>query len=68
MSYLIPDDPVVHHMEQTGLPPWNDGKEPKCPICGEGCDTFYRNSEGDVVGCEKCLTPYDAWEAIDYDV
>lgn len=61
------DDPIIESLERTGLPPWNDGKEPSCPVCGEPCDTLYRNKDGDVVGCEECLTAFDAWEVLDYD-
>lgn len=61
------DDPIIRALERTGLPPWNDGREPRCPVCGESCDTIYRNAEGDVVGCNECLTAFDAWEALDYE-
>jgi len=61
----IPDDPAISCAEQTGYPSWNDGREPKCPVCGESCDTIYRNAEGDVVGCDNCITAYDAWEELD---
>ena len=39
------DDPIIRAREATGLPPWNDGREPRCPVCGESCDTIYRNAE-----------------------
>ena len=58
------DDPIVASLMATGLPPWNDGREPKCPVCGESCDTIYRNDEGDIGGCDGCLTAYDAWEVL----
>ena len=59
---LIPDDPIIRCIEQTGYPPWISDKEPVCPVCHEGCDTFYRDDSGDIVGCNNCLTAYDAWE------
>lgn len=58
----IPDHPVIRNMERTGYP---DGKEPAypiCPICGEECETIYRNKYLDVVGCEECVSTIDAWD------
>ena len=42
-----------------------DGKKPKwpiCPVCGEECDTVYRNKNHEIVGCEECTSWGDAWE------
>lgn len=64
---MLRDDPIIRSLEETGLAPWQKDKEPFCPVCGETCDTIYRNQEGDVVGCNECLTAYDAWELIDDD-
>lgn len=58
------DNPIIRNMERTGYP---DGKEPQysiCPICGEECDTLYRNKYLDIVGCEECVTTI---AACDYD-
>ena len=63
MSYSIPDHPAIRNAERTGYP---DGKEPEyphCPICGEECDTVYKDNSGDIVGCEECISTSDAWEA-----
>lgn len=60
--YDIPDHPVIQNMERTGYP---DGKEPNfphCPVCGNECDTVYRNIDGEVVGCDVCLEVNEAWE------
>lgn len=60
----IPDHPVIRCMERTGYP---DGKEPQyphCPICDCETDTFYKNKDGDIVGCDECVTAVDAWEVI----
>lgn len=35
---------------------------PICPVCGEECDTVYRDRCGDYVGCEHCVESKDAWE------
>ena len=58
----IVDHPIVESLDKTGLPPWDDGKAPTCPVCGEECDTLYYSKDGDVVGCNECLTAYDAWD------
>lgn len=59
---MVRDDPIVESLDKTGLPPWNDGKVPVCPVCGNECDTLYYNNNGDVVGCDECVTAYDAWD------
>jgi len=42
-------------------PPPEDWREmPICPICGEPCDTVYRNIWGGIVGCDDCITKQDA--------
>lgn len=59
---MIPDHPVIRNCERTGYP---DGKIPKwpiCPMCGEECDTVYRNKNLEIVGCEGCISWVDAWE------
>ena len=60
------DDPIVESLDKTGLPPWDDGKYPICPVCFSECDTFYYGKDGDVVGCDECVKAYDAWEMM-YD-
>jgi len=58
----IPEDPIIRNMERTGYP---DGKEPsfpRCPVCGEETDTFYKNNDGDIVGCDNCISTVDAWD------
>ena len=66
----IPDAPWIRECEATGHSTygyWNSPppeREPVCPVCGESCDTFYRDKAGDVVGCENCVTSYDAWEEL----
>lgn len=62
-----PDDPIIRNMESTGYP---DGKEPKypvCPVCGATADTFYKNAEGEILGCDECIYPSDAWETVPDD-
>lgn len=35
---------------------------PVCPVCGEETDTYYKNKDGVIVGCEFCIDAVDAWE------
>ena len=35
---------------------------PVCPVCGEETDTYYKNKDGVIVGCEFCIETVDAWE------
>ena len=35
---------------------------PRCPVCGEETDTFYKDKYGAVVGCDNCVSTADAWE------
>ena len=65
MNYDLPDHPVVQNMERTGYP---DGKEPhypRCPICGEECETIYKDRYGAYVGCDVCMETKNAWEVED---
>ena len=58
----IPDHPVIRNMERTGYP---DGKEPAypiCPICGEECETIYKNKDHEIVGCDECIRTIEAWD------
>lgn len=35
---------------------------PRCPVCGEETDTFFRNKYFDIIGCDECLKTVDAWD------
>lgn len=37
---------------------------PRCPVCGEECETVYVDRANAVVGCNECIEAYDAlfWE------
>ena len=58
----LPDDPIILKCELTGYPDWKYSEFPICPICGKECDTVYRNSNREIVGCTECVTTDDAWE------
>lgn len=62
MSYLIPDDPIIRNMERTGYPDGKEPQQPICPVCGEVCETVYRESGTDkIIGCNECICSDDAW-------
>lgn len=43
-----------------------DPPEPKqypvCPLCDAECQTIYHSCDGDILGCEHCVSSVDAWE------
>lgn len=39
---------------------------PICPVCGRETDTFYKDKDGDIVGCDECIRSVDAWEEKPY--
>lgn len=54
--------PVITAMERTG---YLDGKEPchpRCPTCGEACETMFKDRYGTYIGCDVCVETEDAWE------
>lgn len=62
----IPDHPDIREAEAYGMPPYDDGPEPTCPICGAECETIYVDKHGDEVGCDKCISTVSAsdWQQI----
>lgn len=58
----IPDHPVIRNMERTGYPDGKEPEYPRCPVCGEECEIFYRDKYLDVVGCDECISTVDAWD------
>ena len=38
---------------------------PICPICGQECETIYRDRDYEIFGCDECVKTYDAWEVED---
>jgi hypothetical protein len=61
----VPDHPVIRNMERTGHPYGKEPETPRCPVCRSETDTLYRNDNFDIVGCDECLTAYDAWELME---
>ena len=60
--YDIPDHPVIRNMERTGYPGGKDPVYPRCPVCGEECETIYKDRFGRCVGCDVCMETKDAWD------
>ena len=36
-----------------------------CPICGEEIEDLYINNDGEIVGCEMCITEKKAWDVLE---
>ena len=52
----------------TGYPRNAPAALPLCPVCGEECETIYSRYDGEVVGCESCITTMfstDWWDAVE---
>lgn len=54
------EHPDVERALRTGYP--RDTEFPRCPVCGNECDTVYRDIYGDVFACDECVTSKSAWE------
>lgn len=35
---------------------------PRCPVCGEETDSFYKDKWGNIVGCQECVQEVTSWE------
>ena len=38
---------------------------PRCPVCGEECETFYI-CDDEIIGCDRCTETVDAIDYTDY--
>ena len=47
---------------ERALEPMPEQPRPRCPWCGEECETLYRDRFGGVFGCENCVDTLDAYE------
>ena len=52
------------HIPEPPLEPPEE-MHPRCPVCGEECDTYYKNKHGEILGCESCIDMKDAWEEME---
>ena len=57
------DAPDIRMTEETGYP--TQARWPRCPVCGEECETLYKDQYGEVFGCDQCVETVNAWEAED---
>lgn len=62
MNRDVQDHPVIRNLERTGHPDGQIPKYPICPVCGAECETVQRDKDMEIVGCDVCLDPQDAWE------
>lgn len=51
----------VERTLKTGYPN-GDPEYPHCPICGFECETTFYNLEGEILGCDNCVSMKDAWK------
>ena len=49
-------------IKEPPISPPEPTNPPCCPICGEETDTYFRDYYGDIVGCDSCVKPVDAWD------
>ena len=61
MMANIPDHPDIRKMERDGVPA---AEVICCPVCGEETDEFYKNRQGEIVGCFNCITAVNPWEEV----
>lgn len=54
--------PDITACERWGYP--RQVKYPVCPVCDAETDTFYRDRDGEICGCDNCVKAVDAWEVI----
>ena len=45
--------------DEHGYEPPSD-TEVVCPVCGQDCRWFYRNFNGEILGCEECVEEVSA--------
>lgn len=57
----IPDHPSIRNAEWTGYSGSREADYPICPVCGESCETMYKDRYGAYVGCDVCMEAKDAW-------
>ena len=46
------------------LEPPEPDAPPRCPVCGEECETFYI-CDDEVIGCDRCVATADALDYAD---
>lgn len=54
------EHPDIARTIATGYPQ-GEPNYPHCPRCGAECDEIYFDEDGDIVGCDECVTSKSAW-------
>lgn len=49
-------------IKEPPIQPPEPTKPPCCPVCMQETDTFFRDYWNEIVGCDNCITPVDAWD------
>lgn len=57
----FPDHPAIANALETGYPTERT-RLPHCPMCGEECETMYKDRFGAYIGCDVCVKAKNAWE------
>lgn len=59
----------MRRMIENGMVLYTEAKKkaPVCPVCGEECESIYKDRWGNICGCENCVEKMDAWEEMDHD-
>lgn len=50
------------HLGLVDFPDPPEQPMPRCPVCGEECETVYWDVNNQIVGCDNCLLELDAYE------
>lgn len=59
----IGDHPAIANALATGYPGGREHTPENCPLCGSECEKYYmRREDGEIVGCDLCLTEIEPWE------
>ena len=51
-------------LPERPLVPPEEPPTPVCPICGGECDTYFKR-DGEIVGCDQCISACNAWEEME---
>ena len=54
MQTYIPDYKIEPEVKNDFIP--------ICPVCSKECDTVYLDKDGDVAGCDRCISMTDAYD------
>lgn len=58
MAY--PDNPIISRIMRTGYP--DNREEPRCPVCDSDLSATLYKVDGEIVGCQDCVSIIDIWD------